>query len=88
MTRNLSFDYIGHFSRFIRPGAHRIGISRYGDCLEATAAQNPDGSVCAVVMNPSREDIPFFLRMGGRVWPVVQEGESISTYVFSPEEAK
>ena len=86
MTRNLSFDYIGHFSRFIKPGAHRIGMSRYGEALEVTAAQNPDGSVCAVVMNPAGEQVSFFLRMNDRVWPVVQAEDSISTYVFSPEE--
>ncbi len=86
LVRNLSFDYIGHFSRFIRPGARRIGMSRFGDCLEVTAARNPDGSVCAVVMNPGEKEIPFFLRVNGRVWPLLQPGNSISTCVFQPEE--
>ena len=82
LRRNLSYDYIGHFSRYIRPGARRIGLSRFTDRLEATAAVNTDGSVTAVVLNRSGEDIPFFLRMGGRVWPVLQPGGSIGTYVF------
>ena len=86
MARNLSFDYIGHFSRYIRPGARRIGLSRFSSALEITAAHNPDGSVCAVAMNPSAERISFFLRMNGRVWPVDLEGDSISTFVFSPAE--
>ena len=86
LSRNLSFDYISHFSRFIQPGARRIGMSRFGDCLEVTAAQNPDGSVCSVVMNPGSEPIPFFLRLNGRVWPALQPGNSISTYVFSSRE--
>ena len=86
LTRNLSYDYIGHFSRFIQPGARRIGLSRFGDSVEAAAAMNPDGSVCAAVMNPGDGDVSFFLRMNGRVWPVRLAGDSISTFVFSPEE--
>lgn len=86
MTRNLSFDYIGHFSRFLQPGARRIGLSRFSDRVEATAARNPDGSVCAVVMNPTHENMSFSLRLKDRVWPVDLEGDSISTFVFSPDE--
>ena len=88
LRKNLSFDYIGHFSRFIRPGARRVGVSRFGDRIEVTAAQNPDGSVCAVAMNPSDETLSFSLRLNDRVWPVVLEGDSISTFVFSPDEIK
>ena len=83
---NLSFDYIGHFSRYIKPGANRIGMSRFTDRLEVTAAQNPDGSLCAVVMNKTQENIPFFIRLDGGVWPACQPAESIATYVFSPQE--
>ena len=53
-----------------------------------TAAQNPDGSVRAVVMNPAAETLSFSLRMKDRVWPVVLEGDSISTFVFSSDEIK
>ncbi len=88
LKRNLSYDYIGHFSRFIVPGARRIGLSRFSDRLEAAAARNPDGTVCAVVLNRGEEDIPFYLRMNGRVWPAVQPGESIATYVFSGEDTE
>ena len=48
LRRNLSYDYIGHFSRYIRPGARRIGLSRYTDRQEAPAAVNTDGTVTAV----------------------------------------
>ncbi len=88
MTKNLSFDYIGHFSRYIKPGAQRIGLSRFGDGTEATAAVNPDGSVCAVIMNPSPEKCLFGLRMNGKVWPVSLDGDSIVTCLFSPEEIR
>lgn len=86
LTKNLSYDYIGHFSRYIKPGAVSVGLSRFTQQLEATAVQNPDGSICVVVMNPQKEAISFCLRMGDRVWPVTQEGESISTYVIAASE--
>lgn len=86
LTRNLSYDYIGHFSRYIKPGAVRIGLSRFSPQLEVTAAQNPDGSICTVVLNPGQQDISFFLRIGSQVWPLTQPAESIGTCLLSPSE--
>lgn len=86
LTKNLSYDYIGHFSRYIKPGAVNIGLSRFGQELEATAVCNPDSSICVVVMNPHAKAIPFFLRLGDRVWPIAQEDESISTCIIPASE--
>ncbi|GAP42010.1 O-Glycosyl hydrolase [Lentimicrobium saccharophilum] len=43
---------LAHFSRFIRPGAVRIGFTNTGDSLMVTAARNPDGSIAVIVFNP------------------------------------
>jgi glucosylceramidase len=43
---------MSHFSRFIRPGAARIGFELSDATLQVTAAQNPDGSIAVVVFNP------------------------------------
>ena len=41
-----------HFSRFIRPGAHRIGLTgEEVSGLQYTAAENPDGSLAVVIFN-------------------------------------
>ena len=50
-----SYYYIGQFSRWIRPGAVRIGCSRYCPELEVTAFRNPDGTTAAVPAEPERE---------------------------------
>ncbi len=42
---------VGQFSKFIRPGAVRIGHSCYSPLLEATAFKNPNGSLAVVVYN-------------------------------------
>lgn len=82
LRRNLSYDYIGHFSRYIAPGAQRIGLSRFSDRVEATAFRNPDGRIGAVLLNRQSEDIACFLRVQGRVYPVTLPAESISTAEF------
>jgi len=52
-----------HFSRYIRPGAKRIGFEKSDSDLMATAAQNPDGSIAVVVFNPTEEDKQFALSL-------------------------
>jgi glucosylceramidase len=59
-----SYYYLGHFSRFVRPGARRIAIGNPRDDLEATAFRNPDGSVVAVAMNRTDAPIALDVRIG------------------------
>ncbi len=60
---NLSYDYIGHFSRYLKPGAVRIGSTRFTSRVELTAFRNPDGSLAAVALNRTGEPIDAFLRL-------------------------
>ncbi|WP_221029423.1 glycoside hydrolase family 30 protein [Actomonas aquatica] len=46
-----SFYYIGHFSRFVKPGAVRIASTCGNENLDTIAFANPDGAVVVVVMN-------------------------------------
>ncbi|MES2657892.1 MAG: glycoside hydrolase family 30 protein [Verrucomicrobiota bacterium] len=56
---------IAHFSKYIRPGAKRIGLSGATKDLSATAFQNPDGSLVAVVFNPLETPKTFNLHLNG-----------------------
>ena len=76
----------GFGSHLNMESAVRIGLSRFSSDIEAAAVRNPDGSLCVVAMNPTRQDISFFLRLGDKVWPVVQEAGSISTFLIGDEE--
>jgi O-glycosyl hydrolase len=40
-----------HFSRFVRPGAVRVGLEHEAEGVKATAFRNPDGSVAVHVVN-------------------------------------
>ena len=77
-----SYYYIGHFSRFIRPGARRISCSSSRDVLQATAFVNPDGKIVVVVMNASDEDMPYHLWIKGKAVAVNSLSHSIATLVL------
>lgn len=53
-----------HFSKFIRPGAFRIGFNNTDESLLVTAAQNPDGSIVIVVLNQNLEEKNITLSLG------------------------
>lgn len=80
--KQLSFEYIGHFSRHIKPGAKRIGFSRFSSLLECTAAQNPDGSLVAVIMNTDKFDREIFLRLYDTICPLTVKGDSLNTIII------
>jgi glucosylceramidase len=61
-----SYWYLGHFARFVQPGARRVLCAAARQDLEATAFVNPDGSTATVVMNRSETPIRFVLRIAGR----------------------
>ena len=77
-----SFYYIGHFSKFIRPGAKRIATSPSRSQLISTAFLNTDGSVVVVVMNDSDKAVDYFLWVDGDSVPVNSPAHSIATLVF------
>jgi glucosylceramidase len=82
MTYMTSYYYIGHFSKFIRPGARRIAATSNNDSLLATAFQNPDGRVSVVVLNTTDQGFPFRLWAGGEVAVATSPSHSIITLVY------
>ena len=79
--KRLSYYYIGHFSRYIKPGAVRIGYSRYTDKIEVTAFCNPDGQRVAVLLNKSKDDVDVTLREGKIGREIVVGANSIITVI-------
>jgi len=76
-----SFYYIGHFSRFVRPGAQRIASGGATAPLEATAFRNPDGSLVAIVVNPSDSPVRFALAASEETLGCTIPAHGIQTYV-------
>ncbi|MDY0343490.1 MAG: glycoside hydrolase family 30 beta sandwich domain-containing protein [Lentimicrobium sp.] len=77
-----SYYYIGHFSKFIKPGAKRMAVTSSRSNLLSTGFVNSDGSRVVVVMNDTDNDTSFFLWMDGDAAEVNSPAHSISTMVF------
>lgn len=77
-----AFYYLGHFSKFIRPGAKRIQAASSFSKLQTTAFENSDGSIVVVVMNSSDDEIPFFLWIDNLSVQRQALPHSISTFVL------
>lgn len=77
-----SFYYIGHFSKFIRPGAQRIVCSSDDDNLLATAFIDPDNSIAVVVLNLTDIDTTYDLWIAGRAVKTKSPAHSIETIVL------
>ena len=82
LTYLSSYYYIGHFSKFIRPGAKRIASSPSRSQLLSTAFLNPDGKAAVVVMNPTDKAAPYWLWVSGDAAEINSPPHSIQTLVF------
>jgi len=82
ITYTSSYYYIGHFSKFIRPGARRIACSSSRSSLFSTAFANADGTAVVVVMNKGEKPVNYFLWINGNAAEVVSPPRSIQTLVF------
>lgn len=76
------YYYLGHFSKFIRPGAKRIISSSSRDLLQTTAFQNTDGSIAVIVMNQSDKKMPYSLWIKGKTAETESLPHSISTLLL------
>ena len=72
---------MAHFSKFIRPGAVRIGMENDDKDLQATAAQNPDGTIAIVVFNEGMTAKSFTLELTGSSQTINIEAQAIQTIV-------
>ncbi len=82
VEKKLSFEYVGHFSRFIKPGAKRIASSAYTDKLDTVSFQNPDGTLIAVFLNKTGKALPMVIRLGGQAASFTLAANAIATGVI------
>jgi glucosylceramidase len=70
---------LGHFARFIQPGARRLGCSAPPEGIDATAFANPDTSLAVVVANLRDQPWTFDLRVDGAAWRIDLPARAIAT---------
>jgi glucosylceramidase len=83
VSYSAAFHYIGHFSKFVKPGAWRIESAGGPENVQSIAFANPDGTLAVVVLNTSDEPAPFSLRTGAVALPCAIPAHAIQTYLYS-----
>ena len=73
---------LSHFSRYIRPGAERIGFELSDNSVLTTAAQNPDGSIAIVLLNPTLVSKTLSINLGSKQASVTINKEAIQTILI------
>lgn len=79
---NPSYYYIAHFSRFVRPGAWRIGFTNTNPNLHTSAFQNTDGKITVVVLNITDHEESITLHDKETYIGITVAPHSIKTLVY------
>lgn len=74
---------MAHFSKFIRPGAIRIGFEHSDQDLQVTAAKNPDGSIALVVFNPTEERRDYAVALTDKQTTISIASKAIQTVIIN-----
>jgi glucosylceramidase len=73
-----------HFSKYIRPGASRIGWKKSKENeVMTTAIQNSDKSIVVMLFNPSTKENHFTLKIEGLKQNISLPSESIQTIIIN-----
>ena len=72
----------GHFSKFIRRGAFRIGNSCYNDAVKVTSFRNPDGDIVVVVLNTTDTDASPKIRLNNCTAEFQMPAKSLQTLII------
>jgi glucosylceramidase len=79
LTYTPSFCYLGHFSKFIRPGARRVSAVSSRSTLQTTAFLNVDGRLAVVVMNEGEQALDYQLQIGDQALDLQIPAHAIQT---------
>ena len=79
---NSSYYYIGHFSKYIKVGARRIGCQISNDAVSAASFENPDGEIVVVVMNAGEREEEISLGCGEGNFSTTLPLHSIATFII------
>lgn len=74
---------MAHFSKYIRPGAQRIGFENSDESLMVTAAQNPDGSIAVIAFNDGVEEKTIELTLNNKSTNLTISAKAIQTIVIA-----
>lgn len=79
------YDVMVHFSKYIRPGAVRIGFDNPDEKLMVTAVQNPDGSIVVVALNMEEQQLNLEINLNNKATSISIGGQAIQTIVIESD---
>lgn len=74
---------MAHFSKFMRPGAHRIGCEINHKEVMATAVQNLDGSIAVAVFNPTEEKYSISINLNNETKKLSIDSKALQTIILN-----
>ena len=74
---------MSHFSKFMRPGAVKIGCEINNNDLKATAVQNPDNSIALVIFNPTEQSHSIEITVNNNKSEISIPAKALQTVVIS-----
>jgi len=75
---------MAHFSKFMRPGAVKIGCQISNKDLMATAVKNPDGTIAVVLFNPTEQEIALEINQNNKKKNISISAKALQTIVIKP----
>jgi len=79
---NPSYYYIAQFSKYLRPGAQRMGCASTLTGLEATAFRNQNGTMAVVAYNNTAAAIAFKIRQGAQIVKATLPAHAIADFIY------
>ena len=79
---NPSYFYIAQFSKYLRPGAVRLGCTSSSSTLEATTFRNTNGVVVVVVYNNSANSVSCKIKQGTQVIKPTIPSHAIADFIY------
>ena len=73
---------MAHFSKFMRPGAVKIGCTISNNELMATAVKNPDNSIALAVFNPTNKVQTLKIQLNNKIKNISIDANALQTVVI------
>jgi glucosylceramidase len=75
---------LAHFSKYMRPGAVKIGCSINHEEIVTTAVKNPDGTIAVVIFNPTDKKENIAIQLKDKTKNISISAKAIQTVVINP----
>ncbi len=85
IEKNVEYYSIGHFSKFVRPGAHRIAATEFpsGSGLKSVSFINADTSKVLIVLNESSESKLFSVIINNSLFNAQLEANAVASIIWN-----